>query len=93
MENIKSGKNKWIKGLKFSIFIYFSNYIPQVFFLDTTNGARKLFTGGFQVIQVELFDLIILVMTVLAMVHFLPCRYNDTDILNRNKLWKSIIAA
>lgn len=43
-----SGKNKWIKGLKFSIFIYFSNYIPQVFFLDATNGASKLFTGGFR---------------------------------------------
>ena len=85
-------KNKWIKGLKFSIFIYFSNYIPQVFFLDATNGIKNLLTGGFPVMQVELFDFLILVITVLAMVQFLPCCYDDADIKPGNEWVKNLIA-
>ena len=42
--------------MKFALFIYFSNYMPQVFFLDAGNGWRALINGGFPVIQVELFD-------------------------------------
>jgi len=87
-----SAESKWIKGIKFSLFIYFSNYIPQVFFLDATEGVQKLLTGGFPVIQVELFDLIILLITVMSMILFMPCRYADSDMKQNIKWWKCLAA-
>ena len=69
-----ASQSRWIQGLKFSLFAYLSNYIPQVFFLDAANGFRALVTGGFPVIQVELYDGLILVGTALCMVWFMPCR-------------------
>ena len=73
---------RWLQGIKFASFIYLTNYIPQVFFLDATNGAGTLIKGGFPVIQVELFDFVILFITVLIMVCYLPCKYTpaaDTE--------------
>ena len=84
-------KNKLLHGLKFAIFIYAANYIPQVFFLDATDGFTKLISGGFPVIQVELFDLIILIATVLIMVCYMP--YKNIEIGNKKKsLIKDIVA-
>lgn len=74
--------NKMLQGLKFAAFVYLSNYIPQVFFLDATEGLKKLISGGFPVIQVELFDLIILVVTTLIMVCYMPYRSID----NKNRI-------
>ena len=68
--------SKWKQGMKFAVFVYLSNYIPQVFFLDANKGISALITGGFPIIQVELFDLIIIVVTVLLMVRYMPCRYH-----------------
>ena len=73
--------NKMLQGLKFTAFIYSANYIPQVFFLDATSGLKKLISGGFPVIQVELFDLIILVATVLIMVHYMPYKKINNKIM------------
>ncbi len=72
-----SSAKKWKQGLKFALFVYFTNYIPQVFFLDANKGIKGLISGGFSVIQVELFDLIILVVTVLLMVTYMPCDYKS----------------
>lgn len=69
-----TSRSKWMQGMKFSLFIYLSNYIPQVFFLDAARGFKALVTGGFPVIQVELYDGLILVATALCMVWFMPCR-------------------
>lgn len=66
--------SKWGQGVKFALFIYFSNYIPQVFFLDADKGFLTLIIGGFPVIQVELFDFFILFITVLLMITYMPCR-------------------
>lgn len=71
-----AGNNKWISGLKYGIFVYLSNYIPQVFFLDANNGVKTLIRGGFPIIQVELFDFIILIITVLLMVKYMPYQKN-----------------
>ncbi len=71
-----AGNNKWISGLKYGIFVYLSNYIPQVFFLDANNGVKTLICGGFPIIQVELFDFIILTITVLLMVQYMPYQIN-----------------
>lgn len=81
-------------ALKFSLFVYFSNYIPQVFFLDADKGLQKLITGGFAVIQVELFDLLILLITVLLMVCYMPHRYEKTQGENcgtKNCIWSNIL--
>lgn len=67
--------SKWKKGFRFALFIYFSNYFPQVFFLDADEGFSVLINGGFPVIQVELFDFLILMITVLLMITYMPCRY------------------
>lgn len=69
-----ASNTKWKQGMKFSLFVCLSNYIPQVFFLDAAKGFRALITGGFPVVQVEVFDCIILVGTALCMVRFMPCR-------------------
>lgn len=86
-------KKRWVRNLKFSTFIYFSNYIPQVFFLDATNGISKLLKGGFLVIQVELFDLIILIITIMLMVQFMPCRCTSNNKDIKNNWLKNIISA
>lgn len=64
--------NKLRTGAVFGLFVYFSNYIPQVFFLDAVNGPNALIAGGFPVVQVELFDFAILMLTVMLMVLFMP---------------------
>lgn len=86
-------KKRWVRNLKFSAFIYFSNYIPQVFFLDATNGISKLLKGGFPVIQVELFDLIILIITIMLMVQFMPCRCTSNNKDIKDNWLKNIISA
>lgn len=63
---------KWKQGMKFGMFVFLSNYAPQVFFLDATKGLKALLTGGFPVIQIELFDFIILICTALLMVRYMP---------------------
>lgn len=90
-----AGKSKWISGLKFGVFVYLSNYIPQVFFLDANNGLEALIDGGFPVIQVELFDLIILIVTVLFMMSYMP--YKESENINCSKnnsltWWKCLLA-
>ena len=75
-----AGNSKWLSGLKFGLFIYLSNYIPQVFFLDAVNGITAFIGGGFPVIQVELFDFIILIITVLLLMRYMP--YKES--VNRN---------
>lgn len=67
--------SKLKQGVKFGMFVYLSNYIPQVFFLDANKGLADLIHGGFPVIQVELFDFVILMTTVLLMITYMPCRY------------------
>ena len=86
-----SDKN-WLQGIKFTSFIYLTNYIPQVFFLDATKGVEALLNGGFPVIQVELFDFIILFITVLIMVTYLPCKYSPTTVENKTPLGKCLIS-
>ncbi|MDE7398892.1 MAG: hypothetical protein K2N06_05120 [Oscillospiraceae bacterium] len=85
--------SKFKQGFKFALFIYLSNYIPQVFFLDANKGFSALITGGFPVFQVEIFDLIILVITVLLMITYMPCRYEIKHKKERNIAiwWKSIL--
>ena len=85
-----SSTKKWKQGLKFALFVYTSNYIPQVFFVKANKGIKALITGGFSVIQVELFDLIILVVTVLLMVGYMPCRGNGKIIPNIKIRWKNL---
>lgn len=82
---------KWKQGMKFAIFVYLSNYIPQVFFLDANKGIGALLTGGFPVVQVELFDLIILIVTVLLMVTYMPCCYKSKETKNRIIWWKCLL--
>ena len=83
---------KWLQGIKFASFIYLTNYIPQVFFLDATKGFSALLKGGFPVIQVELFDFIILFITVLIMVTYLPCKYSSAAKVNKQSVAKSLIS-
>lgn len=83
--------NKWLQGIKFSTFIYVTNYIPQVFFLDATKGAGALIKGGFPVIQVELFDFVILFITVLIMVLYLPCKYSSVADSDKKPIGKCVI--
>lgn len=83
-------KNRWIKGTKFTLFIYLSNYLPQVFFLDATNGAWELIAGGFPIIQVELFDFLILLITVLIMVQFIHCRHEGNAAEKGRHLLQSV---
>ena len=75
--------SKLKQGIKFAMFVLLSNYIPQVFFLDATKGIKALITGGFAVIQVELFDLLILIGTALLMVRYMPYRKNEEKSNNR----------
>lgn len=86
-------ENKWKQGMKFALFIYFSNYMPQVFFLDAGNGWRALINGGFPVIQVELFDFLILIFTVLFMVLFMPCKHKEEKAKNKVKHWQCTVCA
>lgn len=80
--------SKWGQGVKFALFIYFSNYIPQVFFLDANKGFLSLINGGFPVIQVELFDFLILFITVLLMITYMPRRYEfKHEKKHHNTLW------
>lgn len=80
--------SKWKQGMKFGMFVFLSNYAPQVFFLDATKGIRALITGGFAVIQIELFDFIILIGTVLLMVRYMPYRANEEKSNNKISWWK-----
>ncbi len=86
-----AASSKWKQGLKFSLFVYASNYIAQVLFLDANNGPKALVTGGFPVIQVELFDLIVLVVTVLLMVLYMPCRQKNEKTDKRPLMWKCLV--
>ncbi len=83
---------RWLQGIKFASFIYLTNYIPQVFFLDATNGAGALIKGGFPVIQVELFDFVILFITVLIMVCYLPCKYTPAADTEKNHLVQNLVS-
>lgn len=83
--------SRWKQAIKFSAFIYLSNYIPQVFFLDANKGISTLITGGFSIIQVELFDLIILVVTVLLMARYMPCRYQMENFTPKIIWWKCFV--
>ena len=83
--------SKWKQGMKFAAFVYLSNYIPQVFFLDANKGISALITGGFPIIQVELFDLIILAVTVLLMVRYMPCRYHREKNTKKIIWWKCLV--
>lgn len=82
---------KWKQGIKFGMFALLSNYIPQVFFLDATKGIQPLITGGFSVIQVELFDLLILIGTALIMVRYMPYINNEEKSNDRISWWKSFV--
>ena len=83
---------RWLQGIKFASFIYLTNYIPQVFFLDATNGAGALIKGGFPVIQVELFDFVILFITVLIMVCYLPCKYTPAADTEKKHLVQNLVS-
>lgn len=83
--------SKWKQGMKFGIFSALSNYIPQVFFLDATKGIKALITGGFPVIQVELFDLIIIIATSLLMVRYMPYRNTEEKADNKISWWKCLL--
>ncbi len=83
-----AAKSKWVQGMKFTIFVYVSNYIPQVFFLDANKGLEALLSGGFPVVQVELFDFIILMITDMVMVAYMPCRHEKTAESNNRARWK-----
>ena len=83
---------RWLQGIKFASFIYLTNYIPQVFFLDATNGAGAFIKGGFPVIQVELFDFVILFITVLIMVCYLPCKYTPAADTEKKHLVQNLIS-
>ena len=83
---------RWLQGIKFASFIYLTNYFPQVFFLDATNGAGALIKGGFPVIQVELFDFVILFITVLIMVCYLPCKYTPAADTEKNHLVQNLVS-
>ncbi|MBP5555587.1 MAG: hypothetical protein J6X94_12050 [Lachnospiraceae bacterium] len=52
---------------------------------------NKLINGGFSVVQVELFDLIILVITVLIMVRYMPCRHVFEETDQKPKVWKCLV--
>lgn len=86
-----SSTTKWKQGIKFATFVNLSNYIPQVFFLDANKGIKALITGGFPIIQVELFDLIILVVTVLLMVRYMPCRNYIENGTKKIIWWKCFV--
>lgn len=91
--SIFSVSNKWIQGIQFALFIYLSNYIPQVFFLDACNGFFALVSGGFPMIQVELFDFIILFMTVLIMITYMPMQRSTklSNEKNTGSWWKTLL--
>ena len=89
--HVFTASSKWKHGLKFALFVYISNYIAQVFFLDADEGLNALISGGFPVIQVELFDLIILIITVLIMVRFMPCRHVFEKTDKKPKVWKCLV--
>lgn len=80
-----SADHKWKQGFKFVMFIYLSNYIPQVFFLDANQGFSALINGGFLVIQVELFDFLILIITVLLMITYIPLPYYNEKKIKKSK--------
>lgn len=86
-----SANSKWKQGIKFAIFVYLSNYIPQVFFLDANKGLSALINSGFPAIQVELFDFLILMITVLLMITYMPC--HDEMISEKENVigWKCIL--
>ncbi len=83
--------SKWKQGIRFGVFLGLSNYIPQVFFLDATKGIKALITGGFPVIQVELFDLIIIIATSLLMVRYMPYRSTEKKADNKTSWWKCLV--
>ena len=87
-----NSNKRWLQGIKFAAFIYLTNYIPQVFFLDATNGASALIKGGFPVIQVELFDFVILFITVLIMVCYLPCKYTPAADTEKKHLVQNLVS-
>ena len=87
-----NSNKRWLQGIKFAAFIYLTNYIPQVFFLDATNGASALIKGGFPVIQVELFDFVILFITVLIMVRYLPCKYTPAADTEKRHLVQNLVS-
>lgn len=95
-----AGNSKWLSGLKFGLFIYLSNYIPQVFFLDVVNGITAFIGGGFPVVQVELFDFIILIITVLLLMRYMPYKESvnrncsPNNVLTRRKcFWAGVVFA
>ena len=83
--------NKIKQGLKFATFIYLANYIPQVFFLDANNGLSGMINSGFTIFQVEFYDLLILYITVLFMVKYMPLKYSSLEIKNSKFSYKNII--
>lgn len=84
---------KWKQGLKFALFIYFANYIPQVFFLDADQGFYTMLHGGFPIIQVELFDFIILILTVFIMIQYMPYQIKEQVNIKKDqqRLFKCIL--
>ena len=78
-------------GLKFASFVYFANYIPQVFFLDANKGLNGLLNVGLAVFQVEFYDLLILFVTVLIMVQYMPLKNPDSDIKKQKFSYKDIV--
>lgn len=90
--SIFKSKNKWIKGIKFALFIYFSNYIPQVFFIDANKGFLSFINGGFPIVQVEIYDFLILLITALLMVTYMPHKDVFKEKENRvNCMWWKLI--
>ena len=83
--------NKIKQGLKFATFIYLANYIPQVFFLDANNGLSGMINSGFTIFQVEFYDLLILYITVLFMVKYMPLKNSSLEIKNSKFSYKNII--
>lgn len=79
-------------GALFGLFVYFSNYIPQVLFLDAGDGFLAFITGGFPIVQVELFDFAILMLTVLLMVLFIPVREpRERAAMRAERLWPCLL--
>ena len=83
--------SKTKQGLKFATFIYLANYIPQVFFLDANNGLSEMLNSGFSIFQVEFYDLLILYITVLFMVKYMPLRDFNSGIEKNKFSYKNII--
>lgn len=90
-EYLFASASKWKNGMTFSLFVCFSNYIPQVFFLDAAKGFNAIITGGFTVIQVEVFDLLILIGTALLMVRYMPYRDREKAAGHPVNWWKCIV--